>query len=353
MKIPVSHYELLLPMDVDKKTIHLVAMKKNEMPRRVTLPYNPANLLSYVRKHYPNEKGFFLYEAGPTGYGLYDFLRANGQECEVAVSSMIAREPGQRVKTNRLDAFRLGIQARTDEMKFVVVPEIKYRDLRHLTRSRLNYSKRLVGVKNAIKGLFLFESIDFPEGKWSRRLISKLQDIDSRTIVKDKMKELLEDLKYYRTKEMQLNAKIRKFCRAEEEINQCILFLMSIPGIGWTVASYVLAALGGYKHLKSAKKTSGFFGLGPREHSTGTKVRKGEITAIGDPCARKMIVQASWVGIQKDHELRSIFNKVYSTHSPTIASKKAIIAVSRRMVCRIHAVLRDQRVFKKRLTKVA
>jgi transposase len=114
-----------------------------------------------------------------------------------------------------------------------------------------------------------------------------------------------------------------------------------------------LGTLGGYKHLTSVKSTSGFFGLGPCEKSTGTKVRRGEITAVGDPNARKMIIQGCWIGINKDPELRSDFYKVFFRNPQRIAKQKAIVAVSRKMVCRIHAVLRDQRTFEKRLLQAA
>src|SRR3990172_4937458 len=128
-------------------------------------------------------------------------------------------------------------------------------------------------------------------------------------------------------------------------MNGCIAHLMSLPGVGWTVSTYVLGALGGFKHLISVKKTSGFLGLGPRENSTGKKVRRGEITAVGDPNARKMIVQASWVAIGKDSEFRSTYETIRRRNPEPIGRQKAIVAVARKMVCRIHAVLRDQRPF--------
>jgi transposase len=354
MRYSVTNYDLLFPMDVDATTIHLAVMNRERLIQKKTLPYDPANLLNYVRKHFPGQKVLFLYEAGPTGYGLYDSLKEEGEDCAIAVPSMIPKAPAQRVKTNRLDAYRLGVQARTDDLRFVEVPEKKYRDLRHLTRLRLHYSKRIVGVKNGLRGLYLFEGIRFPEGKWSRRLISDLRQIESRPAVEFKVKQLLLNLEFFRTQELKTKAEIRRFCREDKEISDCIVFLMSLPGVGWIVSTYVLGALGGYKHLTNVKSTSGFLGLGPRENSTGPKVRKGEITAVGDPNARKMIIQASWVGINKDSELRSHFDNVYSRHTEKIAKQKAIVAVGRKMICRMHAVLRDQRFFENRLiTKVA
>jgi hypothetical protein len=42
------------------------------------LPYSAAQLLGYVRKRFPEQRVAFVYEAGPTGFGLYDELVAGG-----------------------------------------------------------------------------------------------------------------------------------------------------------------------------------------------------------------------------------------------------------------------------------
>ncbi len=51
----------------------------------------------------------FCYEAGPTGYGLYRLLRAMGLRCTVVAPSLIPVRQGDRVKTDRRDALRLGL----------------------------------------------------------------------------------------------------------------------------------------------------------------------------------------------------------------------------------------------------
>lgn len=353
MRILASRFDLLYSMDVDGRSIQLVVLDKESLFQKRTLPYDPTNVLTYVRRRFPGKRGLFLYEAGPTGYGLYDYLTEQGEQCAVAVPSMIPKAPAQRVKTNRLDAYNLGMQARTGSLKAVVVPEKKYRDLRHLTRLRLRYSKNIIATKNAIRGLYLFEGIPFPTGCWSGRLISKLQQTKNRASVEFKIKQLLKDLEFFRIQQLETIREIRRFCRADEEIRQCIDYMMSLPGVGWIVSSYVLGALGGYKHLKSVKETAGFLGLGPRENSTGTKVRKGEITAVGDPNARKMVVQACWRACRTDREFKSEFEKVYKRHSLMIGKQKAIVALARKMIIRMHAVLRDQRYYENRLAKVA
>jgi hypothetical protein len=74
-------------------------------------------------------------------------------------------------------------------------------------------------------------------------------------------------------------------------------------------------------------------------------VQRGSITAAGDPIGRKMILQASWVAIKKDDELKRAFRKVFDRNHPKIAKQKAIVAVGRKLVSRLHAVLRDQRPY--------
>jgi transposase len=48
-----------------------------------------------------------VYEAGPTGFGLYRALRTAGVRCVVAAPSKLQRPAGDRVKTDAKDALHL------------------------------------------------------------------------------------------------------------------------------------------------------------------------------------------------------------------------------------------------------
>src|SRR3990167_11373333 len=101
--IPVQ-YDVFGGLDVDKKSIAVTFMSHEGLLKSLSLPYQGENLISYVRNHFGGKKMAFAYEAGPTGWGLYDTLTGQGYRCLVAAPSMIPRAPGQRVKTNRLDS---------------------------------------------------------------------------------------------------------------------------------------------------------------------------------------------------------------------------------------------------------
>jgi transposase len=49
----------------------------------------------------------FCYEAGPCGYGIQRQLSNAGHDCTVIAPSLIPKEPGDRIKTDRRDANNL------------------------------------------------------------------------------------------------------------------------------------------------------------------------------------------------------------------------------------------------------
>jgi hypothetical protein len=65
------------------------------------------------------------------------------------------------------------------------------------------------------------------------------------------------------------------------------------------------------------------------------------------------VIQSAWKGIKKDPELRAMYDRVYDRNPEQFGKQKAIVAVGRKNICRIHAVLRDQRNFEDRLKKAA
>jgi transposase len=336
-------------MDVDKRKLVVVIMTAMEILRRITLPYDSKNLLTYVGKNFPGKKAVYIYEAGPTGYGLYQDVKNAGELCFVAVPSMIPKAPGARVKTNRLDAEQLGFAFRSGNLKYVRVPSRLYIELRHLTHLQQICRRRVTSAKLRIKSLLLFEGLTFPGQNWSiatvSALQSKLPDLATGTAIT--LRAHLKDLSDSQAELNMAKKEVQQFSLANPELNNCMKYLLSIPGVGWTIGSYILARLGGWQHLSRVKGTVHFFGVAPRENSTGEKINRGSITAIGDPIARALLIQAAWIAIRKDPQMRAIYCKIFNTNPKPYRSQKAIVAVARVLAARIHAVLRDQRDFVK------
>ncbi len=79
-------YEIFAGLDVDKHSIAVTFTDHSRLMQSLRLPYSAEQLLNYVRKHFPERRLAFAYEAGPTGFGLYDDLVANNHNRDTAFS---------------------------------------------------------------------------------------------------------------------------------------------------------------------------------------------------------------------------------------------------------------------------
>jgi transposase len=347
-----TDYEVFGGLDVDKRSISVTFTNHQGFIRSLRMPYSVEHLVNHVRKHFADQKVAFAYEAGPTGYGLYDGLVAQAYPCLIASPSMIPKAPGQRVKTNRLDSRGLSENLRGGQLKSIHVPSAEYRELRHLTQLRDTFVSEMVGMKQRIKSLLLFEGIDFPPApagrQWSFMVKDKLRKLECSKTVRFKLDQLLDSLEFSEKQVLKTTKEIRRFCRNDAELSQCIEYLMTIPGIGWIVASQLVARIGDWRELKNIRQLGGFLGLVPTENSTGERTDRGSITHTGDGRLRSKLIQASWSAIRQDGELREFFRSVCRTHARPLASRVAIVAVARKLSVRISVVLMKQRPYEVR-----
>src|SRR5262245_4469867 len=78
----------------------------------------------------------FVSAAGPCGYGLYRSLTNKGHVCWGIAPSLIPKQPGDRVKTNRRDALTLARLLRSGDLTPVYVPQVEEEAMRDLCRAR-------------------------------------------------------------------------------------------------------------------------------------------------------------------------------------------------------------------------
>ncbi len=347
-----TDYEVFAGLDVDKRSISVTFTNHQGFIRSLRMPYSVEHLVNHVRKHFADQKVAFAYEAGPTGYGLYDGLVAQSYPCLIASPSMIPKALGQRVKTNRLDSRGLSENLRGGQLKSIHVPSALYWELRHLTQLRDTFVSEMVGMKQRIKSLLLFEGIEFPPApagrQWSFMVKEKLRKLECSKTVRFKLDQLLDSLEFSEKQVLKATREIRRFCHNDTELSQCIEYLMTIPGIGWIVASRLVARIGDWRELKNIRQLGGFLGLVPTENSTGERTDRGSITHTGDGRLRSKLIQASWSAIRQDGELREFFRSVCQTHARHLACRVAIVAVARKLSVRISVVLMKQRPYEVR-----
>ena len=346
-RIIPAQYDIFAGMDVDKKSMATTFSDHGTLTKSLRLPSSATHLLNYVNKHFAGKRIAFVYEAGPTGFGLHDELVARNHTCLVVAPAMVPTEPGKRVKTNRLDSRNLSVRLRGGELNGIHVPGRCYRDLRHLVQLRDTHTRQLTATKCRIKALLLYEGIEFPHpsGRWNGRAIAGLQSLACSSEVRFKLDLLIGSLDFHFKAAAAVQKRIRQFCKTDPELHQSITLLTTLPGVGWITAAHALARLGDWRELKNVRQIAGFLGLVSSEHSTGEKENRGPITRSGDSRLRNKLIQCAWVAIHKDAELRAFYRSVYQRQPKKIAARKAIVAVARKLTTRMYVVLKQQRPY--------
>lgn len=346
-------YDVFAGLDVDKKSISVTFSDHQGLQKSMRMAYSVEHLVNHVHKHYGDKKVVFAYEAGPTGYGLYDGLVARQYPCLIASPSMIPQAPGQRVKTNRIDSRKLSENLRGGQLQSIHVPTTVYRELRHLTQLRDVVVSEAVGMKQRIKSLLLMEGLEFPPApagsQWSFLVKKQLREMPCSAMVRFKLDQLLDSLEFSEKQIVKTSAEIRRFCRSDAEVTRCIGYLQSLPGIGWIVASQLMARIGDWRQIRNIRQLPAFLGLVPTEHSTGESTDRGSITRSGDPRLRSKFIQASWSAIRQDGELREFYRAVCQKHPRPVAARVAIVAVAHKLAVRAAVVLMQQRPYEVRV----
>ena len=109
--------------------------------------------------------------------------------------------------------------------------------------------------------------------------------------------------------------------------------LTSIPGVGRLTAVTFVLTLGRAERFAHSRDVGGFLGLRPRQRQSGARDPQLGISKSGDPYLRKLLVQCAhhilghW---GKDSALRQWG---LSKSGGAKATKRAIVAVARKLAC--------------------
>ncbi len=121
-----------------------------------------------------------------------------------------------------------------------------------------------------------------------------------------------------------------------------IKLLMSIPGIDFTVAQALLAALGDIDRFPSAEKAAAYLGLVPSTHQSGEHTYHRHITKQGRGHARWLLVQAAQHLDRNPGPLGVFFRRIAKKKNRNVA----VVATARKLVIVVFHMLRNNEPYR-------
>ncbi|RWZ58977.1 IS110 family transposase [Halobacillus fulvus] len=285
-------------LDVSKAKIAVaVADEGYDAPRYWgTLPHTMDAIRSLVKKLGDPECLRVCYEAGPTGYPLYRFLRAMDIHCDVIAPSLIPQRPGERIKTDRRDAVRLAQLYRSGELTSIRVPTEDDEALRDLIRCREDAVGDELRAKHRLTKFFLRHNICPPAGVkfQSKKYQEWLNTVSfERSTSQLVFQEYLYQWKEIRERIGRLDAEIR-IQASEGPHAPLIQALQGLRGIGELTATSLVAEIGSFIRFPKPTHLMSFAGMVPSESSSGDYRRQGSITKAGNRHVRRLIIESAW-----------------------------------------------------------
>lgn len=237
------------------------------------------------------------YEATGAGFVLHRALTRDGYHCEVITPSLIPRKPGDRRKTDRLDAMMLAKLYRSGHLTPVHIPSEDQEAIRRLIRLRSTYQDQGKSTKRRIVGILRAHGLVFRGTKtlwtaknvaWLRKMRRELQGPLQTALATE-----LQHLEYLETQRNALDDDIERLSQSPP-YRGSVEALCCLRGVKTLTAMTLLAEIGDIHRFRSPRALMAYLGLVPGERSSGERERRGPITRAGNAHVRRILIEAAW-----------------------------------------------------------
>lgn len=326
-------------IDVSKRTYSVNIRSGNMMVEKFNQPADYEILGNHLRSKYPECDISAIYEAGFSGFGLHDYLVGQGVTCIVTPPTTVTTEKVDKKKCDKRDASRLAINLENGDYQKCAIPDKERREDRLVTRMLEQLQKDITRVKIRIRRFFDFNDLNGKNtsGKWfasdwlaARKLCEQEGPIGlSLRLHFEQLDQLLKNRREARRALFAIGKK--------ERYQRAVQILSSMPGVGiYSAIRLVLEWGEDWSRFSSAAKVAGYSGLTASEYSTGDHQYRGHVTGQSRAVIRVLLIQCAWMAIRIDPVLLDKYKRVWKN---TGSKKKAIVAVARKMVIRMRAIM--------------
>lgn len=335
----LSDKKIYVGLEDSKRTWKLCVRSDNLEIVNVSFPAEFNNLTSYFNNKFPNCDITVIYEAGFSGFNLYDKLTSEGIKCIVTPPHTVTEQKCNRVKTDKIDARRLSKVLEHNDYGQCFVPDKERRSDRQLSRTLVSIKKHIVSLRNQIRKFCDFQGVapELKPGAWSQKEYNHVARLDTGISALNKcISAMFSSLTALLNSEKELREELKTLTQ-KDRYKKSFEIICSTPGIGWFTAIRLVLEWGeDLSRFHNGKQFASFLGLTMSEYSTGDTQRKGRITGQSPCFVRRWLIQCAWLAYKKDPVLLDKFRRVWSNSG---SKKKAIVAVARKMMVRLRGLI--------------
>jgi len=303
------------------------------------------------------------YEASGSGFVLHRALTDHGYACEVVAPSLIPRKPGDRRKTDRIDAIQLAKLLRSGHLTSVEVPSEEQEAVRGIVRYRAVLKQEAKRAKHRICGFLLGQGLTFDGTKsnwtkkhriWVAQVRCELEGPAQLCLSME-----LEHLEYLETQINALDTEVERISR-RAPYRETVEALQCLRGVKTLTAMTLATEIGDVTRFRSPRALMAWVGLVPSERSSGDRERRGPITKAGNSEVRRVLIEAGWnnrhkarstlnlkrrrqgqnptavaIAVKAQHRLSKKFQRLWERKHPNVA----VVAVARELTGFVWAIM--------------
>jgi transposase len=237
--------------------------------------------------------GLVIMEACGSAHHWARWLALLGVEVKLLPAKYV-RAYVKRNKTDAADAAALLEAARASDIVPVRVKSIEQQALQGLHRTRSLWMGTRTSRINALRGFCREFGIAIAQGsrvgveQISRVLADPTSAVP--TLIRGTLRLLVEEIRLLEARIAQLERELTSVARQ----SAACATLLSIPGVGLLTATAMVAATGGQvNHFRNARHFASWFGLTPKEYSSGSTRSLGRISKRGDRYLRMLLTHGA------------------------------------------------------------
>lgn len=328
--------DLYVGIDVHKKRWVTTVRTYDLELKTFSMDASAEELEKILTNTYPDALLHIVYECCFSGFWIYDYFYERDYDIIVTPTNRIYRD-GSIVKTDKIDSRKLAFQHSRGLLREVKVPKVKIREYKYIFRIYDKEKMREGVILRQIKCILEQKNHRLKWEKWNKELVEKLKLVRfEENIFNTKFAQLLKEYEYVKEQIKDSEKRIKEIAE-DEDLSIKIRRLEKIKGIGIVSAvRLVIYLFDRDDKFESGEKLVHYLGLTPGEQSSGEDIIRQRTGLIGNRQLRSIIMQLAWVAVRKDGNLMDKFDRVYRSSG---CKQKAIVAVSRKLMMKVHAVI--------------